>query len=212
MAKVKRISADKPGLVKTGARQSDFSFNPNGRGVKCWNAPEGYGPASPYFDRLYYVGGHWIHHQGSESGPKKFADDIGQSGALELFIRWRMDISQELMEYANQESTSPPGPAAPIHSLSVNEARKRIRTALFNQESSVELPQYVTLDQMAARVNRSKKTLERKKKNDPTMPPPVVEGGGGKPDEWEWDKIRFWLEKEFGRKLPERLPEPANGH
>jgi hypothetical protein len=68
-------------------------------------------------------------------------------------------------------------------------------------------PQYVTLDQMAAWVNRNKRTLERlkKRKNNP-LPSAEVEGGGGRPDEWEWSKIRAWLENEFHRKLPEQLP------
>jgi hypothetical protein len=67
--------------------------------------------------------------------------------------------------------------------------------------------QYVTLDQMAASVNRDKKTLERRKarKGNP-LPLPAVEGGGGKPDEWIWSEVRPWLEKEFARSLPERYP------
>jgi hypothetical protein len=67
--------------------------------------------------------------------------------------------------------------------------------------------QYVTLDQMAALVNRSKKTLERKA-NAPTsnMPAPDVEGGGGRPHEWKWPNVRPWLEKQFGRSLPASFP------
>lgn len=67
--------------------------------------------------------------------------------------------------------------------------------------------QYVTLDQMAARVNRSKKTLERylnRKNSD--MPKPDVEGGGGKPHEWSWSRIRPWLEVQFSRPLCARFP------
>jgi hypothetical protein len=74
-----------------------------------------------------------------------------------------------------------------------------------------ELPpaaeQYVTLDQMAALVNRSKKTLERSvNKPNSGAPAADVEGGGGKPHEWIWSTIRPWLEKQFNRKLPERFP------
>jgi two-component system nitrogen regulation response regulator GlnG len=75
----------------------------------------------------------------------------------------------------------------------------------------IDLPpepiQYVTLDQMAAIVNRTKKTLENRKrcKRNP-LPPPDVEGGGGKPDEWKWTTVRSWLEQEFGRQLPEHFP------
>jgi hypothetical protein len=67
--------------------------------------------------------------------------------------------------------------------------------------------QYVSLDNMAAIVNRSKRTLERLKsrKKNP-LPAPDVEGGGGRPDEWDWSTVRAWLEKEYGRQLPKRYP------
>ena len=73
---------------------------------------------------------------------------------------------------------------------------------------------YVSLDQMAAIVNRRKRTLERRKtrSNNP-LPPPDVEGGGGRQDEWIWSKIRPWLENEFGKKLPKTFPsDAANRH
>jgi hypothetical protein len=74
-------------------------------------------------------------------------------------------------------------------------------------------PQYVTLDQMAALVSRSKKTLERlKTRKDNPLPSPAVEGGGGKADEWIWSEVRPWLEQEFRRPLPERLPARTDGH
>jgi hypothetical protein len=67
--------------------------------------------------------------------------------------------------------------------------------------------QYVTLDQAAARVNRSKKTLERwVNKEGSDAPPPDVEGGGGRAHEWRWSILRPWLEKTFGKSLPERFP------
>jgi hypothetical protein len=60
---------------------------------------------------------------------------------------------------------------------------------------------------MAARVNRTKKTLEKKLNAEKSkMPKPDVEGGGGKPHEWIWANIRPWLETEFGKKLPPILP------
>ena len=67
---------------------------------------------------------------------------------------------------------------------------------------------FVTLDQAAALVNRHKRTLENRKKAM-TMPMPKVKGGGGKPDEWLWDELRPWLEKEFGKQLPEIPPHYA---
>lgn len=67
--------------------------------------------------------------------------------------------------------------------------------------------QYVTLDQAAASVGRSKRTLEklRNRKKNP-MPDPDICGGGGKPNEWLWAIIRPWLEKEYGRTLPAVFP------
>jgi hypothetical protein len=65
--------------------------------------------------------------------------------------------------------------------------------------------QYVTLDKMAALVNRSKKTLERYKSRG-ELPSPDVEGGGGRADEWIWRRIRPWLQQKFKRQLPERYP------
>jgi hypothetical protein len=80
-------------------------------------------------------------------------------------------------------------------------------------DPATQVDQYVTLGQAAALVNRGKKTLERRM-NIPRagMPPPDIEGGGGKPHEWRWPALRPWLEKEFGRCLPERFPPRANGH
>jgi hypothetical protein len=81
--------------------------------------------------------------------------------------------------------------------------------------------QYVTLDQAAALVNRSKKTLERylrsPKSEAKRMPEPDVEGGGGEPHEWKWSTIRPWLEATFGKELPALLPSrssrpPTEGH
>lgn len=72
---------------------------------------------------------------------------------------------------------------------------------------AAETEQYVTLDQAAALVNRSKKTLARcKARNSKPLPHPDVEGGGGKADEWKWSTLRPWLEAEYGRPLPVRLP------
>lgn len=74
-------------------------------------------------------------------------------------------------------------------------------------ESTETMEQYVTLDQVAALVNRSKKTLARKlNSRSSDAPVPDCEGGGGRPHEWKWSTIRPWLEKHFNRQLPERFP------
>jgi hypothetical protein len=64
---------------------------------------------------------------------------------------------------------------------------------------------FVTLQQAAAMVNKSKSALEKRAQKSP-LPLPEVEGGGGKAAEWKWPVLRPWLEKEFNRKLPDRFP------
>jgi hypothetical protein len=69
-----------------------------------------------------------------------------------------------------------------------------------------ELPEcLVTLQQAAAMVNRSKRTVEDWK-GKKGFPRPKVIGGGGKPHEYAWSELRPVLEKLSGRKLPERFP------
>lgn len=65
------------------------------------------------------------------------------------------------------------------------------------------LVQYVTLDQAAATVSRSKRTLERYKA---VMPAPKVTGRRGQAAEWDWAELRPWLSETFRRALPERAP------
>jgi hypothetical protein len=64
-------------------------------------------------------------------------------------------------------------------------------------------PQWVTLNQMAAVVHRSKRTLERFRRH---MPAPRVLGRRGRPHLWDWPEVRPWLEATFGLQLPERYP------
>jgi hypothetical protein len=59
---------------------------------------------------------------------------------------------------------------------------------------------YIDLDQAAAMVQRSKRTLEDLR---PKMPPPLVKGGHGKKAEWDYAVLRLWLENKFGKKLPD---------
>jgi len=67
--------------------------------------------------------------------------------------------------------------------------------------------QYVTLEQIAAIINRSKRTLEKwKVRKLNQLPRPDIEGGGGKPDEWDWESIRPWLEQASDRSLPNKYP------
>jgi hypothetical protein len=70
-------------------------------------------------------------------------------------------------------------------------------------EAPAELPDLVRLDQAAAAVHVSKRTLERCKTQG-TLPEPTVEGGGGRPALYDWKIMRPWLTKKFGVILPER--------
>jgi hypothetical protein len=76
--------------------------------------------------------------------------------------------------------------------------------------------QLVRLDQLAAIVNRSKRTLEKYVNRRPAaghdpMPAAVIEGGGGKPALWDYAECREWLMKTFQfHRLPERFPELSN--
>ncbi len=64
---------------------------------------------------------------------------------------------------------------------------------------------YVTLQQMASIVNKSKATLERLNRRR-KLPIADVKGGKGKSDEWLWSKVRPVLEREYSRLLPEQFP------
>jgi hypothetical protein len=72
-------------------------------------------------------------------------------------------------------------------------------------ENVDELPDLVSLDQAAAAVHTSKRTLERHK-TEGNLPDPVREGGGGKPALYDWKIMRPWLIETFGIDLPERYP------
>jgi hypothetical protein len=90
--------------------------------------------------------------------------------------------------------------------LFLNQAIDSLLSATDIAPSRIE--QYVTLDQLAAVASRSKRTLEKyKSRRENPLPLPAVTGGGGKPDEWVWADVRPWLEREFGRRLPERFPQ-----
>lgn len=79
-------------------------------------------------------------------------------------------------------------------------------TETANTDETLPLLQYITLDQAAAIVGRSKKTLERRLSMG-VMPQPDVEScGGGTAHEWIYSKLRPWLEREFERQLPEFFP------
>jgi hypothetical protein len=77
--------------------------------------------------------------------------------------------------------------------------------ALKDLQTPTQLPDFVTLDQAAGMVHKSKRTLERYKTSG-ELPDPTVEGGAGRADLWEWQTMRAWLTTTFGIELPERFP------
>jgi len=64
---------------------------------------------------------------------------------------------------------------------------------------------YVTLLQIAAIVNRNKRTL-RRLHDGGKLPAPAIQGAGGKPNEWRWNDVRPILENEFDKMLPLIFP------
>ena len=68
-----------------------------------------------------------------------------------------------------------------------------------------EIAGHVTLAQMAAIVNKSKRTLEWLK-DDKMLPAPAVKGGNGRADEWLWSAVKPVLEAEYRRVLPDVFP------
>jgi hypothetical protein len=81
------------------------------------------------------------------------------------------------------------------------------RQAVERLASSAELPQYVTLDQLAGLLRCSKSKLEKlRSRSKNPLPDPDQKGGGGKAHLWVWSHIRPWLGREFARQLPPRFP------
>jgi hypothetical protein len=64
--------------------------------------------------------------------------------------------------------------------------------------------QYVSYSVMAAMVGKSKKTLDRWQKKEP-LPMPAIEGGKGRPNEYEYQAVREWLERHSTRRMPPEL-------
>lgn len=141
--KNERESSKKPELVRTGFRQTDFSFDPDRAGVKVWNAPEGYSAAA-YFNRLYFVDGRWIHHEGPRQGPATFANELMDSEALRWFCDLRMDRPQELEECARQPATISPLMRETIKSIwektfAGDKRQECSKTAADKEQSALEI-------------------------------------------------------------------------
>jgi hypothetical protein len=133
-------------------------------------------------------------------------------GHLQIICRSAAELAAKTMQHAARVQAHKHGTSATEATVKSAENGKTVspNAAKAGQADSARDEQYVTLNQAASLVNRSKKTLERYLKNrkykHKKMPTPCVKGTGGKPHEWRWSVLRPWLEKEFGRKLPERFP------
>jgi hypothetical protein len=97
---------------------------------------------------------------------------------------------------------SPPTPPDPVSSPGEATAKLKNEETLTPDTEMLDL---VTLDQAAAFVHTSKRTLERYK-TEGILPEPVREGGGGKSALYAWKTMRPFLMEKFGLPLPERLP------
>jgi hypothetical protein len=64
---------------------------------------------------------------------------------------------------------------------------------------------YVTLDQAAALVRRSKRTLERDLKKG-AIPQPDIRGQAGRASKWAWSSLRPALSRLVEIELPSRFP------
>ena len=121
-------------------------------------------------------------------------DLIMLCGSGPLTAAWLKDRRREIGQ-ARQQT------AAELDAILVVEFAR----ALLGQTSGGSADCCVTILQMGAMVNRSKKTIERLTATK-GFPRATVEGGGGKPHEWRWDDVRPILEKEYGRVLPATFP------
>jgi hypothetical protein len=82
------------------------------------------------------------------------------------------------------------------------------RTATTNghdMEAPAELPDLVTLNQAAAIVHCSKRTMERHRDTG-KLPVPIRKGKNGKAHLYDWKSLRSALEELFDMNLPEKFP------
>ena len=113
------------------------------------------------------------------------------------FHRQMLDMLEELVQQTCPDQEGLHAPVAPQQPVPSQMPKPG--------DAGADLPQLVTLNEVAPLVHRSKRTLENYKKD---MPPPRDPGGGGKASFWDWRELRPWLEGEFNMTLPERFPKP----
>lgn len=124
-------------------------------------------------------------------------DALGMAFSLE-------DIEAALRALAAERAAAAEGAAAAERALATEQAAASER-AQAGQPPGLVAGQYVSLDQMAAIVGKSKRTLENLYRKG-VLPNPDVLGGGGRAHEWGWANVRLVLQKRFGRNLPDTYP------
>jgi hypothetical protein len=125
-------------------------------------------------------------------------------GDLEKFLRDRketLETREAVAECGDVHHTAAPAGSRMAKWLEHNPPVGSVDTA--TEDGKAEC--YVTLLQMAAIVNRGKRTLRRLYESG-KLPDPAVEGGGGNPHEWRWADVRPILESEYGKVLPDVFP------
>lgn len=100
-------------------------------------------------------------------------------------------------------ASAPPAPVAPPVEPLVGGGDANSASA----PPPAETKFYVTLQQMASIVQRSKRTLELMKKKGKLPAPDIKAPVSGAPDEWLWSTVRPILEDKFARTLPEAYPK-----
>jgi hypothetical protein len=115
---------------------------------------------------------------------------------------------EAIRDYAPKPEVPPRDPPAVADqrppTTTQSEATPAREAELPPTDLSDEPTDYVTLDQCAAAVHTSKRTLERYK-TEGTLPNPVREGGGGKHALYDWKVMRPWLMATFDLLLPEKF-------
>jgi hypothetical protein len=110
-----------------------------------------------------------------------------------------------------EQQTDGANAASPDASVLADELRRQTNSSLGEPVAESEIPDHVTLNQMAAMVQKSKKTLEKYKDR---LPAPIVKvaARSGRADLWLWSDARPKLAELFGtplKKLPEVHPNTA---
>jgi hypothetical protein len=158
--------------------------------IRCLPTLKHFASKPEHFETLYQINS-WNSNPLSHQKTNPFIDYLVREGLLTLnFINGAGRLA---LEHLEKRSNLLPSPSAAADDHSSTDKAEDPRA-------------YVTLRQMAAMVNKSKRTLEnRKKRKHNPLPDADVPGGGGEADEWLWDHIRPWLENEFRRLLPEKF-------